>query len=60
MSEIENPQAFPFGDQTTAEALRLAKQDLERLGRRYTAQDIGGRARVILDAMLAARKGAAS
>lgn len=39
------------GDQTSAEALRLAKAHLEKLGWKYTASQIGALAREILDAL---------
>lgn len=38
-------------DRTQAEALRLAKADLERRGWSYAATDIGKLAREIMDAM---------
>lgn len=38
-------------DRAKATALQLAKADLERLGYRYSAEDIGKRAAVILNAL---------
>lgn len=38
------------GDHTEAAALHLAKAHLEKMGWKYTAQDIGTTARTILDA----------
>lgn len=40
-----------MGDHTHAEALRLAKEHLEKLGWKYTADDIGNTARTILSAL---------
>jgi len=37
------------GDMTQAEALRLAKAHLEKMGWKYSAADIGSTARQILD-----------
>lgn len=42
-----------MADRTTAEALRLAKAHLEKLGWKYTPEDIGTIARVIIDAVKA-------
>ena len=39
------------GDATTAEALRIAERRLERLGWKYSADDIGACARKILKAL---------
>mgnify|MGYP006384201097 CR=1 FL=1 len=39
------------GDQTTAEALRIAKAHLEKQGWKYTGGDIGALARDILRAL---------
>lgn len=40
-----------MGDRTKAEALRLAKLDLERRGWKYSAVDIGEIAAIIVNAM---------
>ena len=40
-----------MGDQTTAEALRLARAHLEKMGWTYTPEDIGKTARQIIDAV---------
>lgn len=40
-----------MGDETHAEALRLAKAHLEKMGWKYTAEDIGNTARTILAAL---------
>jgi len=39
------------GDRTQAEALRLAREYLEKMGWRYTPKDIGKTARSILSAL---------
>lgn len=40
-----------MGDRTTAEALRLAKAHLEKMGWKYTPEDIGKTARAIIAAV---------
>lgn len=40
-----------MGDRTTAEALRLAKAHLEKMGWKYSPKDIGTTAREIIDAV---------
>ena len=42
-----------MNDRTTAEALRLAKAHLEKMGWRYTPEDIGKTARQIINAVAA-------
>ena len=42
-------------DHTTAEALRLAKAHLEKMGFKYTPRDIGLTAKAILDALKEAK-----
>ncbi len=44
------------GDQTTAEALRLAEAHLEKQGWKYTPRDIDALARSILDALEGLRR----
>ena len=39
------------GDHTTVEALRLARQHLEKMGWKYTPEDIGMTARKILNGL---------
>ena len=45
-----------MGDQTQAEALRIAYAILDKAGWRYSSADVGKTAREILDAMKLERK----
>lgn len=45
-----------MGDRTTAIALQIAKQNLDRIGRRYNVKDIAEEARKILEILAESEK----
>ena len=53
MLVADEAETIAAGDHTQAEALRLAKGHLEKLGWKYTAADIGKTAQKILDGLYA-------
>ena len=51
MSEWRSMESAPMGDRTAAVALQLAADHLEKMGWKYTPEDIGSTAREIVEAL---------